>query len=408
VGTVEAIGQTEWTIAGRTVRVDESTEIDSNIQIGNLVEVRGGIAQDGTLWATRIRLLEDESGLPFEFVGVVQGITETVWAISGISVTVDSNTQIESGIVVGEIVRVRGRILTDGTWLAKSIQRAEETQREFVIVGRVQSRDPWVVDGIAFETNARTEIDDGIQVGDRVRVEGRIREDGRWVAREIQLLDDNDDEEKPRRFAFTGVVSSINPWIVGGVPLTVDANTIIEGEVTVGALVRVRGVILPDGTWLAQKIKRLDRNLGCLNLSTAVRQVDADQVVLLDWQTVKLGEGVSVQGEVKFATIVVIFGCVREDGTLIVVNVVVIYQLDRLPIIIIPPPPDDDGASGGGKIVICHRHQGESGGTETITVDWSAWINAHSRHGDTLGPCPPPGGGDGGGGGGGGGDDDDD
>lgn len=69
-----------------------------------------------------------------------------------------------------------------------------------------------------------------------------------------------------------------------------------------------------------------------------------------------------------------------------------------------PPPPTApapdwrarcEGARGGdtppqegGTVVICHYAQGESGERETLTIEWSAWVNEHNRHGDTLGPCP--------------------
>lgn len=72
-----------------------------------------------------------------------------------------------------------------------------------------------------------------------------------------------------------------------------------------------------------------------------VRSVDANQVVLLDWHTPNLGEGIQVVGELKIATVIIVSGCIREDGTLIIVNIVVIYQLDQLPILIIQPPGDD-------------------------------------------------------------------
>jgi hypothetical protein len=116
------------------VRVDALTDIDPGIQIGDVVEVRGGIGPDGTLWAARIRLFSDETGWPFEFVGVVQALTDTVWTVSGISLTVDADTQIEAGIAVGDVVRVRGRLGEDGTWRAKTITLAGD-RREFVIVG---------------------------------------------------------------------------------------------------------------------------------------------------------------------------------------------------------------------------------------------------------------------------------
>ncbi|MGH2522838.1 MAG: DUF5666 domain-containing protein, partial [Anaerolineales bacterium] len=55
IGTVEAIGETQWTISGRVVHVDEQTTIEAGIQISDTVEASGGIAQDGTLWASSIR-----------------------------------------------------------------------------------------------------------------------------------------------------------------------------------------------------------------------------------------------------------------------------------------------------------------------------------------------------------------
>jgi hypothetical protein len=332
-GTVDSMGSGEWMIAGRAVQVDGTTEIDNDIEVGDVVEVKGGIREDGALWATDIHLIEEnEEGLPFEFVGVIDGITDPEWTISGITVTVDDDTHIENGLTAGDVVHVRGRIL-DGTWLAKSIERAEEDEREFTITGEVESREPWVVAGIGFDTDERTEIDDGIDTGDRVKVEGRILEDGQWVAEEIELLED----AEPRRFKFTGLVDSIDPWSVGGIELTTDNQTVIEGQIEAGDLVFVKGVILPDGVWLAETIKRLDNDLGCLSFSTAVRQTDVNQIVLLDWQVIQLGRKLKVEGEINVATVIIISGCTQADGAFSITHIIVIYQLDSLPIIIKRP-----------------------------------------------------------------------
>lgn len=333
-GTVDAISEMEWTIAGRVVQVDQLSNIDTNIQIGTLVEVRGSIDQDGTLRATRIRRLEDATGQPFEFVGVVESVTETVWEISGVSITIDANTQVESGVVVGDTVQVRGRILDDGTWQATSIQRAPDTEQEFVIVGPVESLEPWRVAGVEFETDSDTEIDDGIGVGDRVRVVGRILEDGRWVAIEIHLLN----QAETQQFTFTGLVTSIDPWVVGGIPLTVDADTVIDNEIMVGTLVRVRGVILPDGTWLAKRIRRLDQNQGCFSFSTVVVQVDANQIVLPNGQTIPLSGEIEVRGQLQENMLIIVSGCVQSDGTLIIVTIIVIGPIEVTPVPATPTP----------------------------------------------------------------------
>jgi hypothetical protein len=241
---------------------------------------------------------------------------------------------------------VRGRILRDGTWLAKSIQLAEEDERRFVITGSVDSMDSWIVSGVEFDTDERTEIDDGIELGSRVRVEGRILNDGQWMAEEIELLEDTE----LHHFSFIGVVNSISLWNVGGIDLGTDEHTVIVGQIAVGDLVSVRGVILPDGTWLAEKIKLIDMDnddLGCFSFSTAVREANVNQIVLLDWQVVQLGQGIEVEGQINIATVIIVSGCSQSHGFSIT-HIIVIYQLETLPVIIRPPSNGGDGGGGDG------------------------------------------------------------
>ncbi|MGQ0600155.1 MAG: DUF5666 domain-containing protein, partial [Anaerolineales bacterium] len=252
IGAVEVISDTAWTISGRAVRVDAATLIEPGIAVSDTVEVIGVIAADGALQATAIRELPMASE-PFTLTGVVQTISDTVWAVSGLTVTVTPSTTIEAGIVVSDVVRVTG-FITDGVRVATAIQRlAPTTVGEFEFTGIVISRDPWNVSGIAFETDDDTEIDDDIRVGNRVRVEGRVLSDGTRLAEEIEQLDNG------RRHAiqFTARVQSIDPWIVGGVALTVDDKTKISGDPQVGDLVTVKGNLLPDGTVIAKKITRV-------------------------------------------------------------------------------------------------------------------------------------------------------
>ncbi|MBM2848652.1 MAG: FecR protein, partial [Anaerolineales bacterium] len=221
-GTVEVISGTQWTIAGRVVRVDEFTEIEKVIEEGDQVEVRGGIAKDGTWWASSIELTAANG---FEFTGVVESIGDTSWTISGISVTVNVSTTIEAGIVVSDVVHVEGEILDDGTWLATSIQKTEENTFDFT--GVVISMDPWIVDGVPISVTEQTTIDEGIDIGNRVRVMGRVLADGTWLAESITQLD----EGKRHHVEFTAKVESIDPWIVGGVPVSVTEQTKIDNGI---------------------------------------------------------------------------------------------------------------------------------------------------------------------------------
>ena len=60
-GIVEAIGDSSWTVSGRVLAVDASTEIDGAPAVGDTVEVHAVTLADGTLRATRIQK-EDPNG----------------------------------------------------------------------------------------------------------------------------------------------------------------------------------------------------------------------------------------------------------------------------------------------------------------------------------------------------------
>ena len=128
-GPVAAIGSDQWTIAGHTVAVSQTTHIDTGLHVGDLVKVDGVIKPDGTLLAENIRLVT-ATGLPFEFTGLVQQIGATAWTISGLTIAVTDTTQIEAGLQVGSLVKVEGHILPNGTWLADEIKRAPEFENQ--------------------------------------------------------------------------------------------------------------------------------------------------------------------------------------------------------------------------------------------------------------------------------------
>jgi hypothetical protein len=375
-GRVESIGETEWTISGRPVSVNGDTDIEAGIETGDLVEARGLILRDGTLLAESIRLVESEAGLPFEFTGVVESIGDDTWTISGVEIAIGDHTDIKGDPGVGDIVKVEGHILADGTWLADEIKLAEEDERRFEFTGAVEQIDPWVVSGIHFDVSSRTEIDDGIAVGSRVKVEGRVLDDGIWLADEIKLLEDL----QPRRFDFVGRVSRIDPWIIGGLDVAVDGDTEIDDGIEPGDMVRVKGVILPDGTLLARRIERVDGGLGCLDIAAVVVSFDGKRLALSTGQVIDLTGDVEVFGTLRVGSVVLVRLCADEDGEIVVVRIVVIYTPAPRPTP--PPPPPSDG-----KVTICHIPPGNPSERHTITVGWSAWINEHRNHGDTLGPC---------------------
>jgi hypothetical protein len=383
-GRVEAIGEAEWTVAGQAIAVNGETDIEEGIEQGDLVRVEGILLEDGTLLAEQIVLVEEEApGLPFHFTGVVQEIGPDAWTISDVPIAVNADTQVDEGLVPGDLVEVEGWILPDSTWLARSIERLEDEEHTFQFTGSVESMAPWVVSGITFETDEWTDIEPGIEIGDTVQVEGRILQDGTWLATEIELLDEN-----LLYVEFVGQVEGIDPWVVSGVSLAVDDSTEIEGDIEVGDWVRVKARVLPDGTWLAVEIEPFNviPRGGCMWFSSVVVRIGPDHIVLGNGATIPLHDGILIKGEIKLHSVVLILICVDADGTLTVISIIVIDQLETLPVpppAVVPPPPEE------GNVTICHKPGTPA--EQTKIIPRSA-LKGHLGHGDTLGPCENGGG----------------
>jgi hypothetical protein len=375
-GEVQEIGDEAWQIAGQTVVISTTTQIDPGIEIGSLVRAEGVILENGGLQATRIVLYSQQDGYPFEFTGVVEAISDGTWTISGKSISVDEGTVIAEGLGVGDIVRVSGRILPDDSWLASRILPALGDMHTFEISGRLESMQPWRVAGIAFETREWTDIQPGLEMGDLVVVQGVIQEDGTWVAYEISSV-----EETPYPLiVIIGTVISVDPWVVSGIPLNVTDETIIEGDISPGMLVRVEIYLLPDGTWQVIRITSLDVFTGipgCMNLTATVIGVEGNILRLLGWPKLELDEDIRVEGDLKPDSIVLIQLCFDADGHLTIIVITIIFQPDDE----IEPP------SIGDKVTICHKPLKKKGGN-TITVSRSA-LPAHLGHGDYIGACSP-------------------
>lgn len=118
------------------------------------------------------------------------------WTVAGITLETNDSTQIEEGLQDGDPVRVRGFILENGTWLAISIERAEEQIDPIIIlIGKVDSVDPWVVNGIQLNVTEDTDIQGEITPGMFVRVEILLDPDGTWEVLSIAPL--GEPEEGP-------------------------------------------------------------------------------------------------------------------------------------------------------------------------------------------------------------------
>jgi hypothetical protein len=158
-----------------------------------------------------------------------------------------------------------------------------------------------------------------------------------------------------------------------------------------GDLVRVEGMVLPDGTWLAREIRRVDDDLGCLNQRGVISRIEGNTIILADGQVINL-EGVTLAGPLSEAMVIEIYGCADVNGEYRPITIIILYQLQDVPATATPTPAatplaTEAPAPPAEKVTVCHRPPGNPSKAHTITIGAPA-VPAHLAHGDSLGGCP--------------------
>jgi hypothetical protein len=130
-GAVQAITPTAWTIAGRVVQVDSDTKIVGDPKVGDIVDVvakvhnppPGSLAPSYLVAVSIIKapvITPPPGDRATEFDGIVESIPATPtaggaplghWKISSRDVLVNGLTKLDTGIVVGSAVHVKGRFV---------------------------------------------------------------------------------------------------------------------------------------------------------------------------------------------------------------------------------------------------------------------------------------------------------
>jgi hypothetical protein len=284
----------------------------------------------------------------FELVGELEATDP--WTVAGTPLETNEATQIEEGLQVGDLVRVLGTILEDGTWLAYSIKPAEEqTDPVIILIGVVDSVDPWVVNGIELNVTDETDIQGDIEPGMIVRAEILLLSDGTWEVLSIAPLGKSTE--------LSGCVTVVATIV------SVDGNEIqfLGWPVT---------VILDTGTQ-TEGDNQNDENTNGDDGSGDENQDD---------ENTNSDEGSESENETSEITleagqVVLAVICVSDDGQLIIVQIVLLENDGE---------NNDEGSGNGEKVLICHK---PSKNAHTLSVASPA-VPAHLGHGDTLGPCP--------------------
>jgi len=250
-GTIEAIDGEALRISGIVFIVTGETEIldiesnlisFSDLQVGQIVGVKGTVQADGTILATRIKV-EDRIADEVQTTGVIEQLTELTITVLGRTFLLTHNTVVfdveenmidVSGLFVGQTVEIRGDLLSDGTLIAIRIKLKDQGANEIDVIGPIDSFGPGTVEviGIVFFVTDSTAIlnKDGdaielsdLQVGQTVEVIAVGQPNGTRVATQIKIED---------VLLLAGTVDNVvfNGIEMLGKRVLIDANTLILGK----------------------------------------------------------------------------------------------------------------------------------------------------------------------------------
>ncbi len=264
--------------------------------------------------------------------GVFQGIDEDGnWIVSGIKVAVDADTDIETGVVVGQLVKIEAILRPDGFPLASEVEAVDgdgrvpgKTTLEGVFEG-VDDDGKWIVSGTAVAVGPATDTDGLPDVGQRVKVKALLQPDGSLLAREIENKGGSQrGKQDSRRVKLEGTFQGIDEdgnWIVSGRKVSVGPLTRLERTPAVGYRIKVKAVLREDGSLLAQKVegekgdgRRAKSKAEVRGVLEAIRD---DGTLIVNGISVALSVLTELEGDLQVGDFVKVEGLVQADGSLL-------------------------------------------------------------------------------------------
>ena len=235
-GKISQIAADSVTVDQVVFRTDAQTLRSASLAVGNPVNVKALVLPDNSRYALEINSVADDSSssssssslgtVEFKLYGIVETIGSSAWTISGNTISVDASTSIESGLAVGSIVEVEGRVV-NGSLLAREIKSEDSLD-----------------DSSGFETGTPDmEISETpeFEISETPEAEMTLTSPAA-VGTEIEFFD-------------TVVSISGNTWTIGSRTVLVNSLTEIKDNVGVGSYVKVHATPQTDGTYLAREIE---------------------------------------------------------------------------------------------------------------------------------------------------------
>nr|MBC7244354.1 hypothetical protein [Chloroflexota bacterium] len=182
-----------WIVCNRMILIAESTAIQGRPELGALAEVKGIRLFGNTVFARSIKVVAPGAYAEVEFEGAIESLSDSIWVVNGVRVTINVVTVIQGVPELGLIAEVKGILQPDGSVLAQSITvKGPGVTPQVDIEGVVERIEAkyWIVAGTMVYVDARTFIDDSrapAEVGMWAQVRALRRLDGTLLAQRIRL-----------------------------------------------------------------------------------------------------------------------------------------------------------------------------------------------------------------------------
>jgi hypothetical protein len=130
-GDLKSITGNLWNVGGVSFFVGNRTSIDTDMQSGDIIMVRGRILETGEPLADIITLADNDVASS-DFGGVVDSISDGSMVINGREVLVNSKSDINQDIGIGDTVVVTFLVSSEGGWQALKVASAEHPDVDLV------------------------------------------------------------------------------------------------------------------------------------------------------------------------------------------------------------------------------------------------------------------------------------
>lgn len=290
------------------------------------------------------------SSVETEITGQVEAVNGNIWTVDGRTVVIETQTQGETAVAVGDTVSIQAVARNGGVFAASRVQFSQagnenddngnmnddngngndndngnmnddngnendhpgQGEVEFRGIVELMADDSWTISGQTVAIVPATEIKGVIAVGDLVKVHAFTADDGTLTAREIEPV--------VNEVRFTGQVEEMDDeaWTISGQVVAIVPQTEIRDEITAGDIVKVRALLDEDGTLTAVRIEKEDDDDDSHNILRFVGAVEAmnSDSWIVGGQTILINDLTDIRDAINLGDIIKVRAFLAEDGTL--------------------------------------------------------------------------------------------